>query len=118
MLGNHHRSLERDFRRGVGRVNNPPLSGLKVFQLDQADIDPFTLARVFDLNGNEVVATVRDAGCGFDPAAATARAGGGQGLAGMRDRAESIGGEVRLESAPGAGTTLALTLPLGKGGIE
>ena len=65
-----------------------------------------------------VVATVRDAGCGFDPAAATARAGGGQGLAGMRDRAESIGGEVRLESAPGAGTTLALTLPLGKGGIR
>ena len=33
----------------------------------------------------------------------------------MRDRAESIGGEVRLETAPGAGTTLVLTLPLGKG---
>lgn len=62
-----------------------------------------------------VVATVADDGPGFDPAATPVRAEGGQGLAGMRDRAESIGGEVKLETAPGAGTTLSLTLPLGGG---
>ena len=65
---------------------------------------------------DRLVATVRDDGPGFDPAeAAMARPDGGQGLAGMRDRAESIGGEVTFETAPGAGTTLVLTLPLGRG---
>lgn len=70
-----------------------------------------------DADGGRLVATVRDDGPGFDPAAAgRARADGGQGLAGLRDRAESIGGEVRVETAPGAGTMLVLTLPLGEGG--
>lgn len=36
---------------------------------------------------------------------------GGQGLLGLRDRAESIGGSIDIQSKPGAGTTLRLTLP-------
>ncbi len=60
-----------------------------------------------------VRATVRDTGPGFDPAAATGlRADGGEGLAGLRDRAESIGGELCVVSAPGDGATLVLTLPV------
>ena len=43
------------------------------------------------------------------------RPDGGAGLAGLRDRAESLGGEIRIDTAPGAGTTLALALPLNKG---
>ena len=55
---------------------------------------------------------------GLRPAAAGIRVGrtAAQGLAGLRDRAESIGGELEHRDArPGAGTTLVLTLPLGKG---
>jgi len=36
----------------------------------------------------------------------------GSGLVGLRDRAEALGGHFRLDSPPGAGTTLEVTLPL------
>jgi signal transduction histidine kinase len=35
----------------------------------------------------------------------------GSGLVGLKDRAEALGGHLRLDSAPGAGTTLDITLP-------
>jgi signal transduction histidine kinase len=37
---------------------------------------------------------------------------GGFGLSGMRERAELVGGELELASAPGGGTTMRLTVPL------
>jgi signal transduction histidine kinase len=39
----------------------------------------------------------------------------GSGLAGLRDRAEALGGRVWLHSPPGEGTTLQVQLPLGTG---
>jgi signal transduction histidine kinase len=36
----------------------------------------------------------------------------GSGLVGLKDRAEALGGHLQLHSAPGAGTTLDITLPL------
>jgi signal transduction histidine kinase len=36
----------------------------------------------------------------------------GEGLPGMRERTELLGGTLRVESAPGAGTRIAVTLPL------
>jgi len=36
----------------------------------------------------------------------------GFGLAGMRERAESLQGSVQIESVPGEGTTLSMTLPM------
>jgi signal transduction histidine kinase len=60
--------------------------------------------------------TVRDEGPGFDPnARGVAGPSGGQGLAGLRDRAESIGGHIDIDSAPGRGTALALDLPRSRG---
>ncbi|WP_137701427.1 sensor histidine kinase [Marimonas lutisalis] len=54
---------------------------------------------------------IRDEGAGFDPETALKlRTDGGQGLIGLRDRAESIGGQISFETAPGAGTTLTLEL--------
>jgi signal transduction histidine kinase len=38
--------------------------------------------------------------------------GHGSGLIGLKDRAEALGGHLRLDSPPGAGTALAVTLPL------
>ena len=37
----------------------------------------------------------------------------GDGLVGLKDRVEAVGGTLTLRSPPGAGTTLAIALPLG-----
>jgi signal transduction histidine kinase len=59
-----------------------------------------------------VEASVSDRGPGFDPqSAATLRPDGGQGLIGLRDRAETLGGHVRIDSAPEAGARITLFLP-------
>ncbi|MCH9686655.1 MAG: sensor histidine kinase [Deltaproteobacteria bacterium] len=59
------------------------------------------------------VATVRvsDDGRGFDPAAAI-RAGRSRGLVGMRERAELLGGDLQIDSAPGDGATVTAVIPL------
>jgi signal transduction histidine kinase len=58
--------------------------------------------------------TVTDDGVGFDASASPEAPGlqGGFGLPGMRERAQSVGGEVVIESAPGAGTTVRFLVPL------
>lgn len=55
---------------------------------------------------------VGDDGRGFEPETAFASSHGHFGLIGMRERAERLGGELRVESHPGVGTTLDLTVPL------
>jgi two-component system, NarL family, sensor histidine kinase DevS len=54
--------------------------------------------------------TVRDDGVGFDPTVATS----GFGLVGMRERVELLGGDLQIESSPGAGTTVTVTLPIAR----
>ncbi len=51
--------------------------------------------------------SVADDGAGFDPAAASR----GTGLQGMADRLSALGGLLRIESAPGHGTTISGTMP-------
>ncbi|MFI1538679.1 sensor histidine kinase [Streptomyces anandii] len=64
-----------------------------------------------------VALDVVDDGVGFVPGAVPARAGaggpvdGGFGLPAMRARAEALGGTFAVESAPGQGTAVAVTLP-------
>ena len=54
---------------------------------------------------------VRDDGAGFDPALARRLVQEGHfGLAGMRERVEMVGGRLRIDSAPGHGTTVAVEL--------
>ena len=55
-------------------------------------------------------AVVEDDGTGFDP---DRPADGHLGLQGMKERAELIGGTVRILSAPGSRTTVVLDVPLG-----
>jgi len=56
-----------------------------------------------------VVAVVEDDGSGFDPGSTRDDA---LGLAGMRERLALAGGRLRVESAPGAGTTIVAEVPL------
>jgi len=58
---------------------------------------------------------IRDDGVGFDPTGAARRRGGGgraQGLRNIRRRAELLKATIEVESAPGRGTRLSLTMPV------
>jgi len=55
-----------------------------------------------------VTAVVEDDGQGFDPDAG----GNGFGLIAMRERLSLLGGRLKIESSPGAGTTIAADVPL------
>jgi two-component system nitrate/nitrite sensor histidine kinase NarX len=59
--------------------------------------------------GPVYVFRVRDDGRGFDPGA---QADGHVGLAIMRERANRIGGQITVESRPGAGACITLRLPI------
>ena len=56
-----------------------------------------------------VVAIVEDDGTGFDPEASARE---GLGLLGMRERLALVGGKLRIEAAPGTGTTIAAEVPI------
>jgi signal transduction histidine kinase len=56
--------------------------------------------------------TVRDDGCGFDPAAAASHADTHYGLSAMKERAAAAGGSCTVTSRPGAGTEVSVVLPL------
>jgi PAS domain S-box-containing protein len=58
---------------------------------------------------NEVVLVVGDDGEGFDPAAARR---GRWGMTTMRERADTVGGRLDVESAPGEGTRLIVEVPI------
>lgn len=61
-------------------------------------------------NGDGILLRVEDDGIGFDPEATRRRSTGGFGLVSMLERAELLGAELRLESAPGAGTRVEVAL--------
>lgn len=65
------------------------------------------LVRVWSRKGRLQI-EVRDDGCGFDPGVTN----GGFGLAGIRERVQLAGGTVKVEAAPGRGTSVRALLPL------
>ena len=66
-------------------------------------------------NAHSVMLTVEDNGRGFvSSAERTPHAGpGGFGLTGMAERASLLGGEFKVRSVPGRGTTMTVEIPLG-----
>jgi signal transduction histidine kinase len=64
-------------------------------------------------HGDELCICVMDEGRGFDPSLLEGREDGRHlGLRTMRERAESVGGNLTVESAPGQGVVVMLQLPL------
>jgi hypothetical protein len=57
---------------------------------------------------------VRDNGCGIDPQSVRSRPDADGGLPGMRERAESMGAQLRIRSRPGAGTEVEVSVPVDK----
>ncbi|MBC8746535.1 MULTISPECIES: response regulator [Paraburkholderia] len=91
-----------------------------VFRIVQASLT--NVARHAEATRVEVMLTstaaklelhVRDDGRGFD--LQTARRDYSYGLLGMNERARTIGGSLSIDSAPGAGTTVSINIPLDGG---
>jgi signal transduction histidine kinase len=60
-------------------------------------------------NDGEAVLEIDDDGRGFDPGAASEK---GHGLRNLEERAASLGGELRVRTVAGEGTTISITIPL------
>lgn len=70
----------------------------------------FVASMELEFEPGQVILQVGDQGVGFDPQSIP-NSGSGWGLAGMRERAESIGGHLSLTSRPGAGTRVKIIVP-------
>lgn len=99
-----HEHLSQDLQVALLRVAQEALSNVR--RHARARNVTLTLSYMEDL----VALDVQDDGLGFDPGSSPA---GGFGLESMRERVESLGGRLVLESEPGEGTTLTVQLPRG-----
>jgi len=70
----------------------------------------------FERDGDRVRISVEDDGRGFDPAQVEGEGRRSFGLEIMRERAESVGGDLALDSRPGQGTRVVIPLPLAREG--
>jgi signal transduction histidine kinase/HAMP domain-containing protein len=73
---------------------------------------------VMERQGDMLAMVIEDDGVGFDAAAVLTESDPIRhlGLDGMRERADLAGGNLWVESSPGAGTTIHVRLPLSSGG--
>ena len=69
---------------------------------------------IFGVNDNWLMLKITDNGRSFDPA----RTSGGHGLASMKYRAQSIGGELEILAQPGQGTDVTMHAPLRRRGLR
>lgn len=99
-------SLPMDAQAALLRIAQGALAN--VAQHAEADRVRVDLAQ----DGGDVRLTVADDGRGFDPAGIEGAASGTDsfGLRAMRERVEQLNGGLSVESAPGAGTVVAVTL--------
>ncbi len=120
--------LEHEFRlRGLsveleihGETHRmPPLAETVLFRVAQEALTNVqrhaaaTETRVcLCYEADAVLLRVSDNGRGFDPTQ-NFTAPQGWGLAGMQERAESMGGRLRVESAPGKGASVEILIPCG-----
>ncbi|MCL4832876.1 MAG: ATP-binding protein [Caldilineaceae bacterium] len=76
-----------------------------------------TVQMLLAMEGGTLSLQVTDNGAGFDsatqPNGGSSRHGG-LGLLGIRERMEMIGGQLRIDSAPGRGTRLLVSAPVGE----
>lgn len=104
-----------DIGEGVAAPDGPQaIAVFRIFQEMLSNVARHARARVVHIGVRADAAglriEVRDDGCGA-PAAAFEHAGA-YGVLGMRERASHFGGAVRIDSRPGAGTTVRLTMPV------
>ncbi|MDS4042881.1 MAG: PAS domain S-box protein [Candidatus Competibacter sp.] len=96
------RALPSEWEENILRIGQEVLTNT----LRHAHARHFTVQLAFD--PKEIRMELRDDGRGFDPA----RKHDGFGLLGIRERVESMGGRLNIQSEPGAGAVVSIVLPL------
>ncbi|MDO8568741.1 MAG: sensor histidine kinase [Dehalococcoidales bacterium] len=103
-----HNGLDRSFSPEVSiaayRIVQEALSNaMRYAEVDKVSVRAWSDHKAIFLQ-------VADSGIGFEPSRVPM--GTYNGLKGMEERARSLGGKLTIESAPGAGTTVAAELPI------
>ena len=101
------------------RVSLPPDVEEQLYRLAQEALANVTRharasrlhIRITAPNGDAVVLEIEDDGVGFDP---STHRPGHLGLRSMAQRAESLGGQLHVSSAPGEGTLVRAVIPTGR----
>jgi signal transduction histidine kinase len=100
---------------GDGAARLPPETEQELYRLAQEALNNVLkhahAARVtarLAVDADRAALEIVDDGVGFEPALANTA---GLGLRGMRERAERLGGTLRVDSAPGAGTRVRVEVP-------
>ena len=111
-----------DFRVNVAGREQPlnPLIQQEIYRIGrEALLNAFCHSRAkrveFELEygDRELQMRIRDDGTGIDPQVLRSGRDGHWGLAGMRERAERIGGFLKISSSPSNGTEVRLSIPSG-----
>ena len=110
------RDADVEFRTDIDEIELPPPIALLLYHIAREGVMnalKHAQARTVDISvkqvGDEVELVLRDDGVGFDPAAPPPE--GHYGLTMMRERAAVAGGTIRVDSAPGKGTTITVRMP-------
>jgi signal transduction histidine kinase len=102
MVQGEPRKLPPEWEESIVRIGQEALTNV----LRHAGASEFTARLVFDQR--EIRLELRDNGVGFDPAGKH----DGFGLQGIRERVEALGGHLAIQSAPGEGTAMSISLSL------
>lgn len=95
---------------------NQELVVFRIIQEALQNIHKHAEASKVDINvlqrpGGPLTMTISDDGKGFDPKAVRMTSPASSGLVGMRERAATVGGTLKVDSKSGIGTTITLVLP-------
>jgi signal transduction histidine kinase len=106
-----------DFRCAVGVHNLPPVIERELyFSLREGILNAVRHSRATELHltltttAENCEARLRDNGVGFEPTAGDSSSH--YGLRGMKERIQNLGGTIRVDTSPGKGTDIRITVPL------
>lgn len=111
-----HFRVEANIDRGVAAALAPRANDMvQITREALSNVSRHAQARTCHVNLRRVDSTavleVADDGKGFDPAT---HDGQGRGLLNIRDRAAALGGAAQIQSSPGSGTVIRISIPLGR----
>jgi signal transduction histidine kinase len=104
-------NIEVEFLSQVEELNTPPLIATGLFRIYQESLtnvarhsEATKVNSSFEVSNDKICLTITDNGKGFDTTSRKRTLG----LLGMRERAAMIGGELKIHSVPGEGTTISI----------
>jgi len=105
-MGRHLPCLSSDTAHGVLMIVREAVTNA----VTHGHPDSITISAEY--RDRQFLVKVSDNGTGFDLATATAHSSDHYGIVGMHERAVGIGARLQLESIPGSGTTVAISMPV------